>query len=367
MNTAKSRIRVAVLCGGKSAEHEISLLSAKNVITTLDPNKYDPFPIGIDKNGTWRLLATQDLLNIAADPAKAAIGDGFPRVALDIGASSFFLPEQQGRKLDVDVIFPILHGPCGEDGTVQGLLKLMNIPFCGAGLMGSAVGMDKDVMKRLLRDAGVPGAAFLCYRNAEHAQRSLEKIEKELGYPCFVKPANMGSSVGISRAQNRTELAKAIDLAFLYDRKIVVEQGIVGREIECSILGSDTLQVSLPGEVIPRHAFYSYEAKYLDADGAALEYPARLNKDEVTTVQQAALKAYQVLECEGFARVDLFLTKEGKAYINEINTLPGFTNISMYPKLWEVSGQPVREVLSRIVDLAIERHERENALRTSYF
>jgi D-alanine-D-alanine ligase len=266
----------------------------------------------------------------------------------------------------VDVVFPILHGTFGEDGTVQGLLKLAGIPFVGAGVLGSAVGMDKDVMKRLLRDAGIPIADFIVYIRSQHKKIDFAAVKSRLGMPVFVKPANLGSSVGVSKADGETDFGIAVGDAFKYDNKIIIEETIAGREIECSVLGNDEPIASLPGEVIAERGFYSYEAKYIDDTGAELRIPVDLPENTVKQIQTTAVKAYQALCCEGMARVDLFLKDDNEIVINEINTIPGFTNISMYPKLWEVSGIPYSELIDRLIQLAIDRFESEKRLETSF-
>ncbi len=266
----------------------------------------------------------------------------------------------------IDVVFPVLHGTFGEDGTVQGLLKLANVPFVGAGVLGSSVGMDKDVMKRLLRDAGIPIGKFLTFDRVSIETANFAEIEKQLGLPVFVKPANLGSSVGIHKAHTQAELEEAVKDACNYDTKILIEEFIDGREIECSVLGNEDPIASVPGEIIPQHEFYSYEAKYIDEQGALLEIPAKLPKDLVQQIQQLAIQAFQVLCCEGMARVDIFLTKDNKVLLNEINTIPGFTKISMYPKLWEVSGIPYSDLIDKLIQLAIERFEREQKLKTNF-
>lgn len=263
----------------------------------------------------------------------------------------------------VDVAFPVLHGPFGEDGTVQGMLKLANIPFVGAGVLGSAVGMDKDVMKRLLRDAGIPVGRFIVCRKSSASGLTFQKVEQELGKPVFVKPVNLGSSVGISKVWTAEEFDRAAHLAFQFDQKIIVEEFIEGREIECSVLGNDRPVASLPGEVIPTHDFYSYEAKYIDEHGAGLEIPAKLPEETVKKVQEMAVKTFTVLGCEGMARVDFFVHGD-RVMVNEINTIPGFTRISMYPKLWEASGIPYPELIHRLINLALERFNEEQQLKT---
>lgn len=360
------KIRVGILFGGKSAEHEVSLLSAKNVVDAIDKEKYEVFLIAIDKNGRWQLPDKSRFLLNSNDPKLIKLNnEGGEGVAL--------IPQSGGELTDlsspssgsaVDVVFPILHGPFGEDGTVQGLLKLAGVPFVGAGVLGSAVGMDKDVMKRLLRDAGIPVAKFLALR--EEDSIDFKKISGELGLPLFVKPANLGSSVGVSKVKNEADFSKAIEDAFQYDTKILVEEFIEGREVECAVLGNQHPIASAVGEVIPRHEFYSYEAKYIDENGAGLEVPANISPETAERVRELAAKAFKTLSCEGLGRVDFFLKKEGGLLVNEINTIPGFTKISMYPRLWQESGVSYTELISRLIDLAIERFNREKKLKTSH-
>ncbi|MDR1318403.1 MAG: D-alanine--D-alanine ligase [Treponema sp.] len=378
MSTAK--IRVGILFGGKSAEHEVSLQSARNVYEALDRNKYEPVLIGIDKTGRWLLNdATRFLLN-PEDPKRISLNPGGEPVALVPRGggvlSGFGTLHEAGR---VDVVFPLLHGPFGEDGTVQGLLRLADIPFVGSSVLGSAAGMDKDVMKRLLRDAGIPIGKFLVFRSHEAAP-SFNKVKEALGLPLFVKPANMGSSVGISKVHNEAEFRGALAEAFQYDTKIILEEFIKGRELECAVLGNEEPAASVPGEVISSHEFYSYEAKYLDEKGAALVIPAELDGMTKKRIQELALKTFRVLCCAGLSRVDFFLREPGdggasagagspgenRIVVNEINTMPGFTRISMYPKLWEASGVGYTELISRLIDLAVQGFEREKALRVSY-
>lgn len=319
----KKKLKIAVLFGGKSAEHEVSLASAKNIIDALDKTKYEISKIKIPKDGKFNFSNLNRY----------------------------------------DAIFPVLHGPFGEDGSMQGLLKLSGVPFVGAGVLGSAVGMDKDVMKRLLRDAGIPIGKFITLKKEDSI--NFTKIKKELGLPLFVKPANMGSSVGVSKVKNQTEFKKAMALAFTYDHKIIVEEFIDAREIECAILGNAHPLASVVGEITANQEFYSYNAKYVD-DGYTIEIPAKINKTTSTDIQKLAIKVFQVLECEGLARVDFFLKKNGRIFVNEINTIPGFTNISMYPKLWEASGLTQTKLLDRLIDLAIDRFYKENQLKSSF-
>lgn len=317
----KKKIRVAILFGGKSAEHEVSIQSARNVMAAIDKKKYSVIPIKIDKSEKWNFR--------------------FP---------------------NIDVVFPVLHGPYGEDGTVQGLLKLTNVPFVGAGVLGSALGMDKDVMKRLLNHAGIPTARFITLTDQEDI--NFEQARKKFGLPLFVKPVNLGSSVGINKVRNKKEFRKAVAEAFQFDRKVMIEEYIKGREIECSVLGNENPMASLPGEIIPKHEFYSYEAKYIDPEGAELKAPADLPKPIIKKVQDMAIRTFQALCCEGMARVDFFLKPNGALVVNEINTIPGFTAISMYPKLWQASGISYSELVDRLIQLALERHKKENKLKT---
>ncbi len=363
------KIRVGVLFGGKSAEHEVSLQSAKNVVDALDPQRYEVVLIGIDKQGRWhmhgeaqKLLAQRRLATLESprpDAAQVVLLQGDKHTEIVDCASSRSLGS-------VDVVFPVLHGPFGEDGTVQGLLKLADIPFVGASVLGSAVGMDKDAMKRLLTQAGIPNARAIVVRPLERPGLDAAAVVAELGLPLFVKPANLGSSVGISKVKTADALAAAVDLAFEYDRKVVIEECVAGRELECSVLGNEEPIASLPGEVVPRDEWYSYEAKYLDENGAALRIPAELDAETTGRVQRMAVEAFRTLCCEGMARVDFFLRPDGRLCVNEINTIPGFTRISMYPKLWEASGVGYGELVDRLIALALERSRAERALKTSY-
>jgi D-alanine-D-alanine ligase len=347
------KLKVAILCGGKSAEHEVSLQSARNVIAALDPKKYEATIIAIDKQGCWHLSHTDHLLTQMSFSAE----ENTPGLALIPGhRSRAFLDRSNSHPLQaVDVVFPVLHGPWGEDGSAQGLLKLANVPFVGSDVLGSAVGMDKDVMKRLLRDADIPVAKFLVFRRHEMKDIQYANVAKQLGMPCFVKPANLGSSVGISKARDEKEFLAAIKQAFNYDNKIIIEEAIIGREIECAVLGNDHPRASVLGEIIPHHEFYSYEAKYLDEHGASLEIPAKLPEPVVKAVQALAIKVFKILECAGMARVDFFVTPDERIFVNEVNTIPGFTKISMYPKLWEASGISYVELIDQLIQLALER------------
>jgi len=350
------KIRVGVIFGGRSGEHEVSLRSAESILKAIDRDKYDVVPIGITHAGRW--LASRGALAVlpAKDQIQKVLTSGEP----------ITLPAEPAGQGIVDVIFPILHGTYGEDGTIQGLLELANVPYVGAGVLGSAVGMDKDVMKRLLREAGLPIVDYWTVRNRQELDSFLRAHISNLPYPVFVKPANLGSSVGISKVHAAEELPAALQAAAEYDRKIVVEKGVDAREIELSVLGNDDPMASVPGEIVPSREFYDYEAKYINDDSRLL-IPAPLTESQVKEAQRLAIAAFRVLECSGMARVDLFLEKaSGKFYVNEINTLPGFTSISMYPKMWEASGISYPQLIDRLITLALERHAEKNKLRTKY-
>jgi len=353
----KKKIRVGILFGGKSAEHEVSLQSAKNVVDAIDKDKYDTVLVGIDKEGKWLLNTTSQFLLNSDNPKLIKLNQASDNVAL--------VPQHSGEIVNlttqekggaIDVVFPILHGPYGEDGTVQGLLKLAGVPFVGASVLGSAVGMDKDVMKRLLRDADIPIGKFIVLKDADE-KISFDAVSKELGLPFFVKPANMGSSVGVGKVTEDGDFDKAVEDAFQYDRKIIFEQYIEGRELECSVLGNDDPTASAVGEVVSNHEFYSYEAKYIDEHGAVLDIPAKIPEDTREKVRKLAVKAFKVLSCEGLGRVDFFLKDNGDVVVNEINTIPGFTAISMYPKLWQATGLSYPKLLDKLIKLALERHQ----------
>lgn len=361
------KIKVAVVFGGRSAEHEISLQSAKNVIEALDRKKYEPILIGIDRDGRWFLNENSLKLLNADNPKLIQLAGRDNEVALTpTGKSSQLISLSQNTSISgIDVIFPVLHGPYGEDGTIQGLSKLANIPCVGPGILGSAVGMDKDVMKRLLRDAGIPTARFVTVTRKNQKIYPYDTIQSLISPVVFVKPANLGSSVGISKARDEASYNKAISEAFKFDLKIIVEEEIRGREIECAILGNDDPKASALGEIIPQEEFYSYSAKYLNEKGALLEIPAKVSHHVEEKMKQLAAEAFRVLECTGMARVDMFLAPDESIYVNEINTIPGFTRISMYPKLWEYSGVSYSDLIDRLISLAIEDFEQRNQLKTS--
>ncbi|MCL2243351.1 MAG: D-alanine--D-alanine ligase [Treponema sp.] len=359
----KDKKVVGILFGGKSAEHEISLLSAKNVYEAIDRTLFEPVLFGIDKRGRWHLFDAEQFLLNADNPSLVSLNSGGKPVIYKTENIGMLSTDSAGN-VPLDVVFPILHGPFGEDGTIQGLLKLADIPFVGPGVLGSAIGMDKDAMKRLLRDSGIPAGKFISLKSHEKTP-SFEDIAAALGKPFFIKPANMGSSVGINKVYNREEYSDALCDAFQYDTKIIIEEYIQGREIECAVLGNEEPAASVPGEIIPSHEFYSYDAKYLDEKGASLVIPAKLDDKTIRRIQDMAVKVFQTLCCEGLSRVDFFLKDSGDLIVNEINTMPGFTRISMFPKMWEASGVSYTELITRLITLALSRFEKERHLKTS--
>jgi D-alanine-D-alanine ligase len=367
MGTDKKKLRVGILFGGRSGEHEVSLISAASVISALDPEKYEVVPIGIAKDGRWlagtaahkmlppalgEVLRTGESVMLSADPNVAAL----------VPANN-----SRGDAMRVDVVFPVLHGTFGEDGAVQGLLDLAGLPYVGSGVLGSAVGMDKDVQKRLFLQAKLPVGEFLAIPRAEWERsraKTLRAIQKNFRFPVFIKPATLGSSVGMTKAHDAKELAAAMDLAGEFGQKIMVERAIRGREIELSVLGNEDPKASIPGEIIPHREFYDYAAKYLE-EGTRLLIPAKLNKGQIKKFQDYAVRAFRTLDLLGMARVDFFLeNRNGKILLNEVNTIPGFTSISMYPKLWEASGLPYRQLLDRLIELALAQHRERQ--RTKY-
>ena len=360
------KISVAVLFGGESAEHAVSLESGKNVADALDRNKYDIHLIGIDKKGVMRAVSSIETLRKTdvARPIDLEAEGNEVFIVPGPGKSAEILELKSGKRLGkVDVVFPILHGPYGEDGTMQGYLRLLGLPYVGPGVLGSAVGMDKDFTKRVLRDAGLPIPKFVALRRHETSTHNFEMLKKELGLPFFLKPANMGSSVGVHKISTPEKFGAALADAFQYDLKVMVEEFIEGREIECAVLGNKELTASTPGEVIPHHEFYSYESKYLDANGAGLEIPAKLTPEKSNEVKAMAKKVFTVLGCEGLSRVDLFLKKDGTLLVNEINTIPGFTKVSMYPKMMGATGIGYSDLIDRLIQLAIERTKEERSLK----
>ncbi len=354
-----SKLRVGVIFGGRSGEHEVSIASAASIFKHLDPGRYEPVPIRIEKDGRWVLTGSVPTAISAADVLQQRQTDALATVE----------PTQAVAGGRVDVVFPVLHGPFGEDGTVQGLLELAGVPYVGCGVLASATGMDKAVMKMLFAARGLPVGPYLTALRREwhgDAAAVAARVERELRYPVFVKPANLGSSVGISKARTRAELDEAMRVALDFDRKVVIEAAVPeAREIECAVLGNDEPEASTPGEVIPGREFYDYEAKYLDASSQTL-IPAPLTADQTATIRRLAIEAFRAVDGSGLARVDFLMARvTGEIVVNEVNTMPGFTTISMYPQMWEASGLPYAALLDRLVALALERHAEKQQLKTS--
>ena len=378
MSMSKQKLRVGIIFGGRSGEHEVSLISARSVMEAIDKNKYEVVPIGITKEGRWitggdplRQLtaAARLLIPVESEDVLSRSTNGHATPPLPVIRRAEGLPTERPAPVEVDVIFPVVHGPYGEDGTLQGLLELANIPYVGAGVLASAVGMDKAIMKGIFRQAGLPVVDYmvLLRRRWESApEEMLVEIEARFGYPCFVKPANLGSSVGVNKAHHRQELIRALDEAARYDRKLIVERAVDAREIEVSVLGNDEPEASVPGEVVPAREFYDYRAKYLD-ERTRLIIPADLPSETTAEVRRLAILAFKAIDCAGLARVDFLIDRHtGSIYINEINTIPGLTPVSAYPKLWEATGIGFTELIDRLIQLALERYQEKSRNRTSY-
>ncbi|PKL15054.1 MAG: D-alanine--D-alanine ligase A [Spirochaetae bacterium HGW-Spirochaetae-5] len=365
-------IKVGVLYGGRSGEHDVSRCSAASVIKYLDKSRYEVIAIGIDHDGRWYVQdspETSEDKNFGTVLKLHKTGNWFVN-HYEREGKLFLFDSQSQKEISVDVVFPVVHGTFCEDGTLQGLLELSMVPYVGADVVGSAIGMDKDVAKRLLRDASIPVVDWVTILKSQWDSSKdllINGIADKTGFPCFIKPCNAGSSVGISKVKNKESLEGAIDEALLWDNKILVEKGVDAREIEFSVIGNDKPEASIPGEIRPRHEFYSYEAKYIDSNGAELLIPAEIDPELTDMMRKAAVEGYSALCCTGMARVDFFLEKSSKKfYLNEINTLPGFTSISMYPKLWEHSGIDYSSLLEKLISLAIERRINKNRLKTGF-
>lgn len=353
-------ITVGVVFGGVSSEHQVSLMSARNVMSALDLDRFRVIPIGITTLGEWLIFANQDCFEFSQDPAKISLKSsaGRPVTLARLSLGTWLIELASGEKLvKLEVVFPVLHGPLGEDGTIQGLFEMFDLPYVGSGVAASAVCMDKDIFKRLLSYSGLNVAKFETFEQGQTDSLNWDSIRAKLGSPVFVKPANMGSSLGVNKAGTRLELSRAVELAFQWDKKILIEQAIKGREIECAVLGGASPSVSTLGEIVPRgrHTFYSYEAKYIDSDGASLIVPAKLSRAKLQEISQIALKVFEVTGCADLARVDFFLTRQGQVVVNELNTIPGFTNISMYPRLWQFSGLSYQELVNRLIELGLSK------------
>lgn len=361
------KTRIGVLYGGKSPEHKVSLQTAMAVMNAIDKTKFDVIPIYITTEGQWvkgeKLTSDiQDMKQLQMKPEAGAI--------LPVALNRAPAVAEKNQKMEdaIDVIFPLLHGPNGEDGTVQGLLELLNIPYVGNGVLASAVGMDKVIMKNLFAQAGLRQAKYVSFLKKEWQENeaaAYDKVEKELGYPCFVKPANAGSSVGITKCKKREDLNQAFMDAFQYDRKIIVEEAIVGREVEIGVIGNDEPICSVVGEIVPKKEFYDYQAKYEDGN-TELIIPADITEEQYEMIQQMAITAFKALDLSGLVRADFFLTKDGDVYINEVNTMPGFTPFSMFPLLWKHSGVPYPELIEKLVQLAVERHEEKQTITYTF-
>jgi len=362
----QEKTKVAILFGGQSTEHQISLLSAQNVFKSLDKALFEPILIGIDKQGQWHYHDQSIKLLYADDPEKILLADIDNPLLLSQNTASKNIYSVKNRDIlnTVDVLFPVLHGTYGEDGSVQGLAKLAGLPCVGCGILGSAVGMDKDLMKHVLNSMDIPVANWATLRKGQN-MADYTYLSEQLGTTLFIKPANLGSSVGVSKVENASQFEQALELAFRYDPKVIVEEQINGREIECAVLGNSDPRASIPGEVVAEGGFYSYENKYLNEKGAELHIPAQLNPDQVAAAQALALETYIGLEGRGMSRVDMFLTPGNELIINEVNTIPGFTNISMYPKLWEISGLSQQDLITELIQLAMQEHYNQDNLQFS--
>lgn len=361
--------RVGIIFGGKSAEHEVSLQSAKNIVDAIDKERFEVTLIGIDKQGQWHLNEASNFLLNANNPALIELNKSNQGVSLIPGQETQQLmsTEKDVALGQLDVIFPIVHGTLGEDGSLQGMLRLANLPFVGSNVLSSAVSMDKDIAKKLLKAADLNVASGVSFTRAYRGQIDFETISERFGLPLFIKPANQGSSVGVNKVTDEQEFNKALEEAFSYDHKILIEAAVNGREVEVAVLGNDNPEASVCGEILPTDGFYSYDAKYINEDGAKLAIPADLPNEVTEKVREIAVNAYLALNCEGLARVDVFVTDAGEVIINEINTLPGFTKISMYPKLWEASGLTYSDLITKLIELALERHASDKQLKSSVF
>lgn len=357
---------VGLIFGGNSAEHEVSLRSARNITEALDKEAFTPVIIGISKEGSWYRFPDSSVFTQTTKIVDAQLPPNAEPVALiPFQGKPVLYSLKDHSKTSLDIAFPILHGTMGEDGTIQGLFKMVQLPFVGCGVWGSAAGMDKEIMKRLFADANIPTARYMLL--TPYKETSYSEITAKLGSPFFIKPANAGSSVGVHKVKSAGEFAAKLKDAFQFDHKVLAEEFVQGREIECSVMGHNRApEASLPGEIIPQHDFYSYEAKYLDDNGALLKIPAEVHGEALTKLQTLAKKTYQVMGCDGLTRVDFFLKANGDFYVNEINTLPGFTKISMYPKMWEATGVSYKDLITKLIKFGFEKHQEEKSLKTSY-
>ena len=353
------KLNVGVFFGGRSAEHEISLISAKNIINTIDKNKYNIIPIGINKSGEFLLYTGEDYILDDHDAKKVRLNSNGTPITFSFGQNKEIIGIfDKNLRIKIDVAFPVLHGSFGEDGTIQGVFEMASIPYVGTGVLGSAIGMNKDIAKKLLENSGIKMAKFLVFDISEKEKIDFSNIVFQLKCPFFIKPTNLGSSVGVYKIENEKDFYEKLDEIFKLCDRIMCEEMIVGREIECSVLGGENPIASLPGEVISNHEFYSYEAKYLDKNGAQLKTPADLPKEIIQKIQETAIKIFKLLECEGMARVDGFVLENGDYIFSEINTIPGFTSISMYPKLWEISKISQKKLIDELIQIALGCNKR---------
>ncbi|MFZ1705674.1 MAG: D-alanine--D-alanine ligase family protein [Saprospiraceae bacterium] len=357
---------IVLLVGGPSTEHKISLLSGSSIFKAIDKNKYRVFVVGIDHETRWWLYTDENFVNFPGDAHNIALNTSGRQVRLTSSNDNVWLEDViNNNQTMVHLVFPVLHGHYGEDGILQGILSSVKVPYSGANLMASSIGMDKDIAKRLWRDAGIPIANFICIHRHQMDELTFEEAKNQLGIPMFIKPVNAGSSVGVNKVKTKAAFLESVQHAFLYDTKILIEEAVIGKELECAVLGNEQPKASVIGEIIPKTTFYSYEAKYLDDKGATMAIPANIDKATSDNLRQLAVKAFKVIGAEGLSRVDFFLTSNGKMVINEINTLPGFTSISMYPKLWEATGLPYTELIDQIIQLGFDRYERDKKLLKS--
>ncbi|MBC7421600.1 MAG: D-alanine--D-alanine ligase [Bdellovibrio sp.] len=357
--------KIAIVFGGKSAEHEVSMNSARNICNAIDKNKFEILYIGVSKQGSWYEFSNANVFDTykALNDQELKEADLITLISYQEKPYIFSFKTQEKRA--IDCAFPIIHGTMGEDGTLQGFFRILNLPFVGCGVLSASVGMDKEYMKRLMTESGIANSAYMILKKSVPA--NYHEIVKKLGSPFFIKPANAGSSVGVHKIKSAEDFDPKLKDAFQYDLKVIAEEFIDGREVECSVLGlNQSPKASLPGELIVKHEFYSYEAKYLDPNGAEIVIPAKLTDEQVKEIQNLAIKTFQSLNCDGLTRVDFFVRKDGRVFVNEINTLPGFTKISMYPKMWEASGLKYSDLITELVQLAFEKHQLDNQIKMSF-
>lgn len=357
--------KIAIVFGGKSAEHEVSMNSARNICNALDKSTFDIVYLGVSKQGSWYQFPNADVFKNFKALNDPEMQEADLVTLISYHGKPFIYSFKTHEKRAIDCAFPIIHGTMGEDGTLQGLFRMINLPFVGCGVLSASVGMDKEYMKRLMTEAGITNSVYVVLKKTEI--NDYDQIVNQLGSPFFIKPANAGSSVGVHKIKSVDDFGPKLKDAFQYDHKVIAEEFIDGKEVECSVMGLNTdPKASLPGELIIKHEFYSYEAKYLDADGAEIVIPAKLADTETKSLQAMAIKTFKSLNCDGLARVDFFIRKDGKIFVNEINTLPGFTQISMYPKMWEASGLKYSDLITELIQLAFQKHQLDNQIKTSF-